>query len=136
MKRAEEKIMIVLLVPIAGIRTRTGKNVPRTLPMVEMPKMRPTEPPTWSVRATIRMRKGLVMPRTTIGGENKSVMATSDPKNMNEKAELKLLIKYERNWTTGIATKGSRMRNAQAARSSFSRISSLGFRSASFPPIT
>ena len=132
--RAAEKNMIVLAVPMAGMRTRTGKNVPTTLPIVEIPKMRPAETPTRSVCATIRVRKGLDMPRITIGGENSKAMAESDPRNMNEKDESRLPMRDESHRTTVKTPKGSRTRNAQAARSNFNRISRRGFRSASFPP--
>src|SRR5512143_417628 len=84
----------------------------------------------------IRMRNGLVMPMITIGGENRSVMAESEPKNINEKDELRFAMSDASHLTMGDATKGSTRRKAQAARRSFRRMSSRGFRSASFPPTT
>ena len=82
----------------------------------------------------IRTRNGLVIPMITIGGENRSVMAQSEPKKMNEKDELKFTMSDESHLTTGDATNGSTRRYPQADRRSRSRTASRGFRSASLPP--
>jgi hypothetical protein len=116
------------------MKTSIGKNVPKTLPMVEIPKICPAESPTWPLRAMILMRNGLVMPMITIGGEKRSVMAERDPKNMNEKDELKLPMSDASHLTSGGARKGSTRRKAEAAMRSFRRMWSRGFRSASLPP--
>jgi len=46
-KSTAAKSSIVLPVPTVGMKTRIGRNVPTTLPMVEIPKMRPAESPSW-----------------------------------------------------------------------------------------
>jgi hypothetical protein len=46
------------------------------------------------------MRNGLVIPRITIGGEKRSAIAESDPRNMNEKDESRRAMKDESHWTT------------------------------------
>ncbi len=121
-KSAAAKKRIVFDVPRLGIKIRIGKNVPRTLPIVEIAKICPAEPPTWPVRAIILIRNGLVMPISTIGGEKRIVMAKRDPKNMNEKDELKFPIKDASHLTSGGATKGRMRRKAEAAMRSLRRM--------------
>ena len=133
-KSVAAKKSIVVAVPTVGIKTRIGKNVPKTLPMVEIPKICPAESPTWPFRAMILMRNGLVMPMTTIGGEKRSVMAQRDPRNMNEKDELKFPTNDASHLTSGDATKGRARRKAEAAMRSLRRTCSRGLRSASLPP--
>ena len=120
-KSAAAKKSIVVAVPKVGMKTSIGKNVPKTLPMVEIPKICPAESPTWPLRAMILMRNGLVIPIITIGGEKRSVMAERDPKNMNEKDELKLPMSDASHLTSGDATKGSTRRKAEAAMRSLQK---------------
>jgi hypothetical protein len=61
-------------------------------------------------------------------------MAQRDPKNMNEKEELKLPMSDASHLTNGDATKGSARRKAEAAMRSLRRMWSRGFLSASLPP--
>jgi hypothetical protein len=116
------------------MNTSTGRNVPSTLPMVEMPKMRPAEAPTWPCRDSSRTRNGLVMPITTIGGAKSTRMPSSEPTNTNENDESSPVSAPASPRNSGTPKNGIARSQAQAPSSSLSRGARSPFRSASRPP--
>ena len=81
---------IVRRVPMAGISTATGRNVPRMLPAVESAYIRPATSPDFSTLVTPSLTaNGDAMPSSVIGTEKISIAAKKEPRNAPTEASAK-----------------------------------------------
>ncbi len=105
---------IVRCVPISGIVTRAGRNVPRMLPAVDRAKMRPAVRPASSTPvAARRTAKGVTMPSRITGGAKSASEAANEP--TTAPTEIVSMPRTDRS-RNGRATNGTAAINAAAIR--------------------
>ena len=109
--------------------SKTGKNVPTKLPMVESAYTRPLKaptPPTSEVHR--RMAKGLTIPKAKIGGAKINAVAKNDPENSSIDHVL------QRNPSSAGETGGIKKANNPAQQIRAQKGPGRGYRSARTPP--
>ena len=95
---------IVRRVPISGISTTTGRNVPRIAPAVESAYIRPAISPARSTESTpSRTANGEAIPSSVIGTENSAIEAKNEPRKAPTEASANALTAAD---SSGSAMKG------------------------------